>query len=173
MACGYAGHGLLNIKACWDVPSEVSTLDEALEWWAGQDIPPTFPFVAVLNPLCATFEVFGCTLLCQRSKLSVIRVRGFQQKAGGTYPDRDAPPRRRLRVDARQGRRAKGAANKPKVGPCPVRAKFVHFWAHLCGISFQKNLTHERAGAVWSKSLCNTIESREALARSKRGFSKV
>ena len=98
MARGYAGHPLLglppkpNIAECyfWDVPSEVSTLDEALEWWAGQDIPPTFPFVAVLNPLCSTFEVFDCILLYQRSKLSVLHVRGFQQKAGRTYPDQAA-----------------------------------------------------------------------------------
>ena len=98
MARGYAGHPLLglppkpNIAECyfWDVPSEVSTLDEALEWWAGQDIPPTFPFVAVLNPLCSTFEFFDCILLYQRSKLSVLQVRGFQQKAGRTYPDKAA-----------------------------------------------------------------------------------
>ena len=98
MAGGDAGHGLLglppnpNIKTCyfWDVPSEVSTLDEALEWWARQDIPPTFPFVAVLNPLCSTFEFFDCILLYQRSKLSVLQVRGFQQKAGRTYPDKAA-----------------------------------------------------------------------------------
>ena len=98
MAWGDAGHGLLglppnpNIKTCyfWDVPSEVSTLDEALEWWARQDIPPTFPFVAVLNPLCSTFEFFDCILLYQRSKLSVLQVRGFQQKAGRTYPDKAA-----------------------------------------------------------------------------------
>ena len=94
MACG-KGHGLLglppdpNIKACYflDVPSEVSTYKEALEWWERQDIPPTFPFVAVLNPLCSTFEVFDCILLYQRSKHRVIQVRGFQQKAGCAYPD--------------------------------------------------------------------------------------
>ncbi|CAE7210443.1 unnamed protein product [Symbiodinium sp. CCMP2592] len=94
MACGDAGHPLLglppnpSIKACYflDVPSEVSTLDAALEWWAGQDIPPTFPLVAVLNPLCSTFEVFDCILLYQREELGVRHVRGFQQKAGNTYP---------------------------------------------------------------------------------------
>ncbi|CAE7868340.1 blh, partial [Symbiodinium necroappetens] len=98
MARGHAGHPLLglppkpNIQECyfWDVPPEVSTLDEALEWWARQDIPPTFPFVAVLNPLCSTFEMFDCILLYQRQELGVRHVRGFQQKAGRTYPDKAA-----------------------------------------------------------------------------------
>ena len=44
------------------------------------------PFVAVLNPLCSTLEVFDCILLYQRRKVSVLQVRGFQQKAGDIYP---------------------------------------------------------------------------------------
>ena len=94
MARGYAGHPLLglppkpNIAECyfWDVPSEVSTLDEALEWWAGQDIPPTFPFVAVLNPLCSTFEVFDCILLIREANSVCFKSEVSNKRLGAPTP---------------------------------------------------------------------------------------